>query len=712
MKKLAFISLFFLISSVFQINAQDKLLKIDDPYTNPNVYPKQLRSLQWMGQSYNFTYLHKNKIVKGSAKSTKRDTILRIEQVNDVLKKNEITELRRFPTLNWETQKLFSFTNDHKILLYNIRDHSIQIKNSYNENAELTEVHPKTFAVAYTIENNLYISVDGKEIQITSDLDKGIVNGSDYIHRQEFGIHKGIFWSPKGNYVAFYRKDETMVTDYPLVDVSQRIATLDNIKYPMAGMKSEEVTMGIFNLTTGKTVFMKTGEPAEQYLTAVTWGPDEKFFYIALLNRDQNHLKLNKYEVATGNYIKTLFEEKNIRYVEPEKELYFMKTMPNQFIWFSERDGYDHLYLYDTDGKLINQLTKGNWVVTEFLGFDSKEQKAFFVATKESPIQKHIYSVDLKTNLITKISQGHGTHNGNFCFDFKYLIDNYSSTDITNEYLLLQNTGKKIQTLLENYDPLKDYKLGEMTIGTLKSDDQTDLYYRMIKPVDFDPNKKYPVFLYVYGGPHLQMVTDSWLGGANYFQYYMAQEGFIMFTLDNRGSENRGFEFESSIHRNLGDLEVSDQMKGVKFLKSLPYVDTTRIGVDGWSYGGFLSLSLMLKNPGVFKIATAGGPVVDWKYYEVMYGERYMDTPEDNPEGYEKANLLNYVKDLDGKVLIFHGTNDPVVVWQHSLQFLKESVKQGKLIDYFVYPGHEHNIMGHDRLHLYRKKEQYFKENL
>ena len=386
---------------------------------------------------------------------------------------------------------------------------------------------------------------------------------------------------------------------------------------------------------------------------------------------------------------------------------------PDQFIWMSERDGYNHLYLYDTEGKLIKQITKGNWIVKDIEGFDKNDSKVYFTATKESPLDNDLYSIDVKSGTIKLITNIRGTHTPILNKDMKYAIDIYYNTETAVEYLLLNTEGKTLQKLHLDKNPLKDYKLGEMSIFTIKaSDDKTDLYCRLIKPINFDQNKKYPVIVYVYGGPHEQLIGNGWLGKAGLFLNYLAEQGYVIFTVDSRGSANRGFEFESCIHRNLGTIEVADQMKGIDYLKTLSYVDQKRIGVDGWSYGGFMTISLMLKNPGVFKVGTAGGPVIDWKWYEVMYGERYMDTPEQNPEGYKNASLLNYADKLQGKLLIMHGTSDPTVVWQNSLSFIKKCVDEGKQLDYFVYPGHEHNVSGMDRVHLYKKISDYFKENL
>jgi len=706
------LSIVFLFVIPLLALAQEKKLTLKDAaYQNPEIMPKSLSQLRWMGNSDAFTWVVSNKLAKGTPRSEVRDTLLSLATLNKSVKVFTGDTLKVFPAITYINAESFLFTFKHQLFVYNLSQNNLSSPNRLSEKATNTDIHEKSQAAAYTIENNLFVAIGGKELAVTRDEDKGIVNGHT-VHREEFGIDKGTFWSPSGNYLAFYRMDETMVTDYPLVNTDTRVAEVENIKYPMAGMKSHEVTVGIFDVKTQSLVFMNTGEPAEQYLTCVTWDPSEKYLYIALLNRDQNHLRLNQYSVATGEYIRTLFEEKDDKYVEPLHPLYFLEKTPDQFIWLSRRDGYQHLYLYNTKGQLIKQLTSGNWEVTAYLGGDEEAGKFYFSSVKESPIQDNLYSVEMKSGKVIRLDTEHGTHYGIFNSGGTYVIDQYSSTDVTREIRLLDARGKLIQVLLPDKNPLKDYQLGEMTIFTLKASDSTDLYCRIIKPADFDPAKKYPVYFYVYGGPHSQLVSDSWLGGANLFFYYMAQQGYVVFTLDNHGTSNRGLKFEQAIHRNLGVLEADDQLKGVEYLKTLPYVDADRIGVDGWSYGGFMAITLMLKHPGVFRIASAGGPVIDWKYYEVMYGERYMDTPEQNPEGYKNASLLNYVSNLQGRLLIMHGSMDPTVVWQNSLAFLKKCIEEGKQTDYFVYPGYPHNVRGKDRMHLYEKLLLYYDENL
>ncbi|WP_299818957.1 S9 family peptidase [uncultured Pontibacter sp.] len=713
-KGVAFILAF--VAASLQLQAQNKMLTMEDAIINPALQPENLRQLNWVAGSEDYTFIKQNNgeqvLVRGNAGTGKQSEALTLNKLSSALEAAGAKKLTGFPAIQWADANTMVLNTQNAVYHYNLKTGKATAVAKYTSEAENAELDPTNQRVAYTKGNNLFVSAPGApDVVVTNEENKGIVNGQA-AHRSEFGITKGTFWSPNGKQLAFYRMDQSMVTDYPLVDVAPLPAQLNAIKYPMAGGKSHHVTIGVYNLDTKATTFLKTGEPAEQYLTNLTWSPDGRHIYIAVVNRDQNHMKLNQYEVATGNFVKTLLEEKHDKYVEPEHGLYFVPGKANQFVRVSERTGFDHLYLYDTNGKEIRTLTKGNWMVTDVLGFNKKGDELYYTSTAESPLERHIYSVNLNNGKSKRISTEKGTHNASLSPSGKYIIDNFSSQATPRRIAILNNNGKVAQTLLTAKDPLTAYNLGETSIVTIKAEDGTDLYGRIITPPNMDKSKKYPVVVYVYGGPHVQLVTNNWLSGANLWMHLMAQKGYVVFTLDSRGSANRGLSFEQAMFRQMGTPEVADQLKGVEYLKSLPYVDANRMGVHGWSYGGFMTTSLMTRTPDVFKVGVAGGPVIDWSYYEVMYTERYMDSPEQNPEGYEKANLLNYVQDLNGKLLMIHGTVDDVVVWQHSLQYLKTAVDKGILLDYFVYPGHPHNVRGKDRVHLMRKVTQYLDENL
>lgn len=716
MKKFLFLMAGFLLVACFQVSAQEKsLTAADAAYMNPAVFPAHMLQLQWLGSTDNFVYTKNDQVLEESAKSPNVSKLFDLSYFNNDLKKSDLKPIKKLTQFIFLSPGQAIFSSKGNYYRYDYFNHQIKKFNQIPDTAQNAAMGPSHEMIAFTMQNNLYLADQGKVTQITDDKNPGFVNGQ-YVSRNEFGIEKGIFWSPKGDKIAFYHKDESHVAQYPLVEINHRIAQVKFIRYPMAGEASEHVTLGVYDIKTGKTLFLDTDSGhfggLNHYLTSVTWGPEGKYIYTAILNRDQNHFWMNQYDALTGKFVKTLFEEQNPKYVEPLFPLYFNPENQNEFIWNSRRDGWNHLYLYNTDGKLIKQLTHGKWEVTKVLGYYSNGD-VYFKATKESPLQQNIYSVSLKTSKIKRLSPVHGTHYALVSKDGRFIIDHYSNTETSGVYDLVNNKGKIVRTLLGDKHPLKGYNLGKTSIFTLKSKiDGSDLYCRMIKPMNFDSTKKYPVIVYVYGGPHDQLITDSWLGGAGLFLNYLAEDGYIVFTLDNHGSENRGRDFEQVIFRHLGTEEMKDQLVGVNYLKTLPYVDTTRLGVDGWSFGGFMTMSLFLRHPKVFKVAVAGGPVIDWKYYEVMYGERYMDTPQKNPEGYKQASLLNYVQNLHGHLLMIHGTVDPIVMWQNGLLFLKKAIDEDKMVDYFVYPGQEHNVRGKDRIQLMRKIETYFDDYL
>lgn len=696
--------------------AQNKLLTIQEAVLKgrTTLAPKRLQGLSFVKNSNQFSFIDNNTIKLGDQQSGKIKELLSLKELNAQLKSSTKDTLAALTSITWKNGNQFYFTNKKGELLYTIDKKTISESDKHAEPTELESYEKETITGAYTYckDFNLFVSKNGKDTQVTTDGSINIVYTGKNVHQNEFGITKGTFWSPKGNYLAFYRMDQTDVTDYPIIDWTTHPAKNKNIKYPMAGNQSHYVTLGIYNVNSNSTVYIKTGNEKEQYLTNVSWSPDEKHVYIAILNRAQNHMKLNEYDVATGNFVHTLFEEKNEKYVEPLHSMLFLKNNSNQFVWQSRRDGYNHFYLYNSNGTLVKQLTKGKWEVKQENGFDAKGDRLFFHANEQSPINQDFYSVNIKTAEIKRLTYGNGFHTCMLDEKGNYFIDNFTNVTTPREYNIIHTVSKKAKNIFKAENPVKDYKLGTWNLFTLKNNEGTDLYARIVKPVDFDSTKKYPVIVYLYNGPHSQLVTNTWMAGSELWYQYMAQKGFIVFTLDGRGTDNRGADFSQATHRQLGTKEMEDQLKGVEYLKTLSYVDASRIGVHGWSFGGFMTTSLMTRTPDVFKVGVAGGPVIDWTYYEIMYTERYMDSPQENKEGYDKNNLLNYVDKLKGKLLMIHGAQDPVVVLQHSVLYQKKAVDKGIQLDYYLYPGHEHNVLGKDRAHLMEKITNYFIENL
>ncbi len=569
-------------------------------------------------------------------------------------------------------------------------------------------------ATAYVEDGQLYV-VDGQgnKRQLTTDGSREIVYGQS-VHRNEFGIEKGTFWSPDGQHLAFYRMDQSMVADYPQVNIYPREAAYEPDKYPMAGMTSHKVTVGVYDVAADKTVYLDAGDPTDRYFTNIAWSPDSKTVYMFELNRGQNDCRLVSYDAATGKRLTELYRETSDKYVEPMNPIVFLPWDDTKFIMQSQRDGYNHLYLYNKDGQMLRQLTSGQWVVMEVLGFNKKQKSIVIKANKEHPLHHRLYSVSM-TGLVKQLETVDGVHNGQLSPSGNLLIDRYTTPTRPRVIDVVDITKKtpRHTNILEAEDPWTGYQQPIFECGSIKAaDGVTDLYYRMVKPADFNPEKKYPTVVYVYGGPHANNVQVSWHWASRPWETYMAQKGYIVFIVDNRGSQHRGRDFEQATFHQLGQIEMQDQMKGVDYLRTLPYVDMNRLGVHGWSFGGFMTISLMTNYPDVFKVGVAGGPVIDWKWYEVMYGERYMGTPENNAEGYAKTSLISKAGNLKGKLQIITGYNDPTVVPQHCLSFLDACIKAGTQPDFFAYPGEEHNMRGHASVHLHERITQYFEDYL
>ena len=676
-----------------------------------NLAVKNIAQFSWSDDSKSFYQGVKNAYLVTDVQSLKQDTLISLYELNKNLSPEN--QLKTFPRITFINKDKGYFTQKSKYFWVEKSGKEWKLKDwiSLDEKAENIEMFSNNAGFVYTINNNLFVNKSGKIIPVTADQNEDIVNGQA-VHQREFGITKGTFISPDNSKIAFYRMDQTMVTSYPIIDWSVTPAANKNIKYPMAGTASHHVTLGIFDIKSNKKIFLNIEGDPEQYLTAITWSPDSRSIFVGVLNRDQNHLQMNQYNASNGTLMKTIFEEKSDIYVEPQHELTFFPNSNTDFIWQSQRTGYNHLFHYNLEKGMVSQLTKGDWLVTDLLGFNEKKKEIFYVSTQETPLEKHLYKINWSNFKTERLDTEPGIHTGILSKDGSQLYDSYSNATSPRVVNLINTITDKSKNILTSENTLTKYQRPEVKNVTLKADDGTPLYGKIILPTDFDANKKYPVIVYLYNGPHLQLVTNSFPASGNLWYEFMAQKGYVIFTMDGRGSSNRGLKFEQAIFRSAGETEMKDQIKGVEYLKSLPYVDAQKMGIHGWSYGGFMTTSFMLKHPEIFKVGVAGGPVIDWNMYEIMYTERYMDSPKTNPEGYKKANLLDKVQNLKGNLLMIHGAQDNVVVWQHSMKFLKAAVDHGVQLDYFVYPGHEHNVIGKDRVHLMQKVTDYFDEYL
>lgn len=653
--------------------------------------------------------------------------ILTVEQVNKCFSEKVAYSAHNF-SFPFPDEPIVMFTRGQRRIMLDFHTWRILYDVTLPENVVTRDFNTKTRQTAYTIGGNLYVFTENSDTLIISK--DGSTDGSDDIvygqsvHRDEFGISGGTFWSPDGKSLAYYRMDQSMVPSYPQVDIKSagpaegesRIAETYSCHYPMAGERSHVVKVGVYNTQTRQNIWLDLVGEKDDYHTNISWAPDGKGIYIFELNRDQNHMRLVQYDAQNGRMMRTVLEEKHDKYVEPMHPLEFLPWDAEKAVMQSQRDGYNHLYLLDLKSGGLTQITKGKWVVQQFVGFNTMAHRVIFRSNESDPRNSCLYSVKISGGKRTPLGAQEGVCNmAQLSKSGASVISAYTAPDVPRSINMYSTTTGKGINILTAKDTWKEqgYSIPTFKSGSIKAADGiTDLYYRMVLPADFDESKKYPTIVYVYGGPHAHLVDASWHWSSRGWETYMAQKGYIMFILDGRGSEWRGRNFEQATFRQLGTVECQDQYKGVEYLLSLPYVDKDRMGVHGWSFGGFMTTNLMLTFPDVFKVGVAGGPVIDWNYYEVMYGERYMDTPQDNPEGYKNSNLRLRAGNLKGRLQLIIGYNDPVCVPQHTLSFIRACIDAGTQCDYFLYPGGQHNMYGKDAVHLHERISRYFEDYL
>lgn len=681
-----------------------------------NLAPERLSNLKWIPNTQAYTFTEKGDgvqtLIKVDAADFSKEEIISTSELASQLMIKKA--MNRLPNFKWISDNRAYFTYAGMIYTFDVKSKKAEKYHALPKGGSNLTFRPGSPDIAFTRDNNLFVLINGEETAITNHTDPNIVSGQT-VSRVEFGIEQGIIWSASGNALAFYEKDETQVTNYPLVDYHTRPASVRNTKYPMAGMPSEEVKIGTYSLKGKKVVYLNSNNSVEGYLTSLSWDPNDKFVYAANLNRGQDSLTLKQYDVKTGNKTLDILSETDKEYVHPTHGLNFIGK--GEFLWQTEIGGLNHFEVYNIGGNSHWTVNTEDILVRSFVGFDSKSSKLWFLGNHKDKIDQHLFEIvisDGGSSSLKQLTKGDAYHSmALLTDDHSFGLLRSSSLTTPNSYDIIEIGNGSISNLMTAENPLADYKIGETKLETIKANDgSTILHSRTIYPHDFDETKKYPVLIYVYNGPGVQLLHSNWLASASLWMYHFANKGYIVYTLDGRGSTNRGIEFEQAIFRNLGQVEMQDQLTGVAHLKSLPYVDGNRIGVHGWSYGGFMTTTLLTSNPGTFKVGVAGGPVMDWNYYEVMYAERYMDTPQTNKEGFELTSNLNRAKDLKDPLLIIHGSVDPTVVKQNSDLFLKECIKNGVQVDYFEYPGAEHNVRGKDRVHLMQKVLDYVESYL
>lgn len=576
---------------------------------------------------------------------------------------------------------------------------------------------PDATKVAFMRDNDLYITdlSSGNEIRITHDGKYNyIINGgSDWVYEEELSFAKAFFWSPDGKKIAFYKFDESQVREFSMMLYDSPYPTVYKFKYPKAGEKNSDVSIHIYDLAENSTKTIDTGTEKDQYIPRVKWTQDPSTLLILRMNRHQNHLEYLFANANTGD-TKVILEERDKYYIDINDDLTFLKD-GKHFILTSERDGYNHVYLYDISGKLIRPITKGNWEVTNLYGIDEKSGTLYYQSTESSPLERDIYSIHISGNKKRKISTQTGTNSATFSADFSYYILNHSSVNAPPYITLNNNKNGKVERVLEDNSLAKqtamEYGIIPRKFFQFNTSENISLNGYMIKPKNFDKNTKYPVLMYVYGGPGSQNVANSWAHSV-WFDY-LAQKGYLIVCVDNRGTGFRGAEFKKMTYMNLGKYETIDQIEAAKWLGEQSYVDKNRIGLWGWSYGGYMASLAITKGADVFKTTIAVAPVTSWRYYDTIYTERYLRTPQENPEGYDDNSPINFADQLKGNFLLVHGTADDNVHFQNSMMFSEALIQANKAFDQAYYPNKNHGISGgNTSIQLYTKLTNFVLNNL
>jgi dipeptidyl-peptidase-4 len=563
---------------------------------------------------------------------------------------------------------------------------------------------------AWILAGDLHVGDAAGQIRrVTWDGGDDVVHGGA-AHRAEFGIQRGMSWSGDGRWLAFYREDRRGIDPYPYEDLDATPPAPRHGRYPMAGRRHSRVQVGVYDTESRALQWLERDPDQDLYWTNVTFGADGRSVVVALVTRGQDRLQLARFDCATGRRTATLLEEQDAEWIEPEHGPTFLAD--GRFLWWSPRDGHRHLWLCDADGKLLVQVTKGAFDVQELLGLAADGQGLWFTASGEDPRQKHLFWAKLDGSEVRQVTRERGTHECSLSADGLFAFDLWSNLETPPSPRFLDLRDGAVEALPAPRSPLADFELPSQRLFQVKTEADQVLYGHVLLPRAIAEGERLPVLLYVYGGPHVQLVTDRWLAGASLWLHALANEGYVVARLDNRGTPNRGIEFEQAIFRRMGVLEVQDQLRAVEWLTQQPFVDPRRIGVHGWSYGGYMTLRLLGLAPGTFACGVSGAPVTDWELYETGFTERYMDTPQENPDGYRASSCLPLAGQLRAPLLIAHGTDDRTVVPVHSLRFVDRCIDEGVLVDYMPYPMQTHRLEGKDRPHFHKLLKDWLDRHL
>ena len=725
------------------LHAQQSPLTVERIYSAPSLSGETLRDTMWSPDGKMLTYLGSDTDGGGPAiwavdsATGDRHVLVDAAHLRDVLlpaaSRGQQTGLGRItpPRYLWAPDsRALLFISARELFWYELAGKARQLvaapRNATRGNAagdaaidegiDDAKISPDGRWVSFLRGHDLWVVnvAGGEPRQLTTSGTEDVRNAElDWVYPEELDLHTAYWWSPDSAKIAFLQLDERAVEKYPLPDALSYQGAMIDERYPVAGSANPVARVGVVSITGGSEAkWMDTGADASALLARIAWLSDSKRLAIERLNREQNQLELLFADAASGA-ARTVLTEKDKYWINLNDDLHFLAD-GRRFLWSSERSGFRHLYLYDLEGRQLAQITHGDWEVESVARVDEKKSQVYFTSTKQSAIERHFYRVELTGGDPVQLTRGHGTHEANLSPDSAHFLDTYSNASQPAQQTLFHADGSSVRVLAENKVPeLADYHLQPPEFLTVSGADGTPLDAEIIKPPNFDATKKYPVIVHLYGGPQAQEVRDAWAGSTYLWHQLMAQKGFVIFVLDNRGTNGRGHAFETPIYHHFGQVELADQLAGVAWLKRQTFVDPARIGIWGWSYGGYMTCVAMLQGGGVFKAGFAGAPVTDWRQYDTIYTERYMGTPQENPEGYRDSSPVNFAAKLQGKLLIVHATGDDNVHFANTVELAEKLVEAEKYAEYQIYAGRGHGISDSAaRIHIFNRVTQFFVENL